>query len=87
MSKLTLSIDSRVVLHAKRAAAKRGISVSSLAEPFLALLGKPEPSLHDTPVLAKLRGSLRAVDMNVAGAIPQGRPLRWCIKRSSVGLK
>jgi Family of unknown function (DUF6364) len=62
MSKLTLSIDSKVVLHAKRAAAKRGVSVSSLVEQFLALLGKPELATNDTPVLAKLRASLRAVD-------------------------
>lgn len=58
MSKLTLSVDERVVGIAKRYAKGRRTSVSRLVEDYLALLvgGREEP---DTPVLNRLRGILK----------------------------
>jgi hypothetical protein len=61
MSKLTLSIDDRVMMRAKRYAAARGTSVSRLVERYLDLLVRPPLPRDDTstPVLARLRGSLK----------------------------
>jgi len=61
MAKLTLNVDERVVARAKRYAAKRGTSVSSLVEQLLALVvrrtRKDENDLP--PVLARLRAELK----------------------------
>lgn len=59
MSKLTLSVDEKVVKRAKRFAEKRGTSVSRLVEQFLDLLDRPSKPEEDTPVLRQLRGILK----------------------------
>ena len=62
MSKLTLSVDERVVRQAKRYAAKRGISVSHLVERYLTLVAHPPRSDEDDPpVLKMLRGAAKSV--------------------------
>jgi hypothetical protein len=63
MSKLTLSVNERVVQQAKRYAAKRGTSVSHLVERYLSLVARPPRSNEDDPpVLKMLRGAARGVD-------------------------
>ena len=58
MSKLTLSVDERVVRQAKRYAAQRGTSVSRLVERYLSLVTRPPRSTEeDPPVLRMLRGA------------------------------
>jgi hypothetical protein len=61
MAKLTLSVDSGVVKRAKRYASLRGTSISRLVERYLSLLSRrePAPADEDTPVLARLRGTLK----------------------------
>jgi hypothetical protein len=59
MSKLTLSVDERVVRGAKRYAAARSTSVSQLVERYLALLSAPADGAAQPPVLKLLRGSAR----------------------------
>jgi hypothetical protein len=59
MSKLTLSVDEKVVERAKRFAEKRGTSVSRLVEQFLDILARPPVPEDDTPMLRQLRGVLR----------------------------
>lgn len=61
MSKLTLSIDDCVMMRAKRYAAARGTSVSRLVARYLDLLARSPRPRDDTstPVLARLRGSLK----------------------------
>ena len=50
MSKLTLTVDERVVSRAKRYAKRRGVSVSALVEGYLASLAEsPDISLEDSP--------------------------------------
>lgn len=64
MSKLTLSVDDRVVSNAKRYAKQRGISVSRMVETYLAAVAGPvSPATLDTPVLRSVRGSLRTADL------------------------
>jgi len=58
MSKLTLSIDSRIVAQAKRVATERGVSVSKMVEAYLAEVARPLGMAKDTPILRSLRGSL-----------------------------
>ena len=58
MSKLTLSVDERVVKQAKRYAARHGVSVSQLVERFLGILTRPpRASLESPPALKMLDGS------------------------------
>jgi hypothetical protein len=60
MSKLTLSVDSRVVARAKRFARQRGVSVSAMIETYLAAVAEPHsPATREAPVLRSLRGSLK----------------------------
>lgn len=60
MAKLTLSVDGRVVLHAKRLAKKRGVSVSKMVETYLATVVDPAaPAVGDAPVLRSVRGVLK----------------------------
>ncbi|MDP9191968.1 MAG: DUF6364 family protein [Acidobacteriota bacterium] len=59
MSKLTLSVDEKVVRGAKRYAAARGTSVSQLVERYLTLLSKPDDVPGQPPVLKLLRGAAR----------------------------
>jgi len=60
MSKLTLSVDERVVERAKAYAQARGTSVSALVEQLLDLAAS---GARDTklapPVLSRLRGSIK----------------------------
>ena len=59
MTKLTLSVDERVVARAKRYAREQGTSVSRLVEKMLDVAAGPSPTTGDMPpVLARLRGSL-----------------------------
>lgn len=57
-TKLTLSVDPRVVAAAKRYAADAGTSVSQLVEDYLAVIVASPPSAVGPPVLARLRGSM-----------------------------
>jgi hypothetical protein len=61
MPKLTLNVDARVVAQAKRYAASRGTSVSRIVERMLdvAAAGGGADNGAPTPVLNRLRGSLR----------------------------
>jgi hypothetical protein len=60
-SKLTLSVDERVVRQAKRYARKRGTSVSQLVEDYLDLVSGPGAGAEAPPVLRRLRGALKGV--------------------------
>ena len=63
MSKLTLSVDPRVVARAKQYSKKSGLSISRMVEAYLAAVSEPPPSAKKpTPVLDSLRGSLKGVD-------------------------
>ena len=59
MSKLTLSVDDRVIASAKRYARLNGVSVSGMVESFLSSVAEPVGPRPDTPVLRSLRGSLK----------------------------
>ena len=60
MTKLTLSVDERVVARAKRHAHARGTSVSRLVETMLDLASAPTAAKGGLPpVLGRLRGSLK----------------------------
>ena len=64
MAKLTLSVDSRVVLQAKMFAKKRGVSISKMVETYLATVIEPtSPASADTPVLRSVRGALKNADI------------------------
>ncbi|MGP8243622.1 MAG: DUF6364 family protein [Bryobacteraceae bacterium] len=64
MSKLTLSVDDRVVVRAKRYAKRQGTSVSKMVEAYLgAVAGPPSVDMRDAPVLRSLRGSLKKADL------------------------
>ena len=61
MQKLTLSVDERVVARAKRYARARGTSISRLVEAYLDVVEAAPAGRRTTPpVLARLRGSLKA---------------------------
>lgn len=65
MSKLTLSVDHRVVSRAKRYAKLRGVSVSEMVEAYLAAVAEPpSPATRDAPILRSLRGSLKNADID-----------------------
>ena len=65
MSKLTLSVDGRVVSRAKSYAKQRGVSVSAMVEAYLAaVVGPSSPVTVDAPILRSLRGSLKKADRN-----------------------
>jgi antitoxin component of RelBE/YafQ-DinJ toxin-antitoxin module len=60
MAKLTLSVDDRVVLQAKKYAKSRGVSVSAMIETYLAAVAAPSDyPTADTPVLRSVRGVLK----------------------------
>ena len=60
MTKLTLSVDARVVERAKRCARAQGTSVSGLVETLLDMASTPSGGPTRPPaILAKLRGSLK----------------------------
>jgi hypothetical protein len=58
MSKLTLSVNDRVVARAKRYAKQHRVSVSKMVEAYLSAVAEPQPA-PDTPVLRLVRGSLK----------------------------
>ena len=63
MSKLTLSIDPRVVTRAKQFAKRQGTSVSSMVETYLAVVTKPPAPRKPTPLTQSLLGSLKSGDI------------------------
>jgi len=66
MSKLTLSVDERVVSRAKRYAKRRGISVSAMVETYLASVAEEsDRSPQDSPpILRSVRGILKKADLD-----------------------
>lgn len=60
--KLTLSVDERVIAAAKTYAQEQGTSVSRLVEGFLRTVSAPQAGEATTPVLDRLRGSMKAID-------------------------
>lgn len=68
-TKLTLSVDSKVVVRAKRYAARRKTSVSRLVEEYLDLVSRPggADTEEDPPVLRLMRGVARGVDPGAYG--------------------
>ncbi len=64
MSKLTLSVDDRVVSRAKRFAKQQGVSVSAMAEAYLSAVSDPSPHTPENspPILRSLRGVLKKGD-------------------------
>lgn len=64
MSKLTLSVNDRVITQAKVYAKQQGVSVSRMVETYLAAVAaRTSASKPETPVLRSLRGSLRKADL------------------------
>jgi hypothetical protein len=63
-TKLTLSVDTKVLARAKRYAARRKTSVSKLVEGYLDLVSRPggAGTEEDPPVLRLMRGVARGVD-------------------------
>ena len=66
MSKLTLSVDERVVSRAKRYAKRRGVSVSAMVEAYLASVAEAaDKSAEDSPpILRSVRGILKKADID-----------------------
>ena len=63
-SKLTLSIDPDVVEAAKEYAASTGTSVSQLVEDYLAAITSSTERTAQPPILARLRGAMKDVDID-----------------------
>jgi hypothetical protein len=69
MSKLILNVDKTVLARAKRYAKKRGVSVSTIVQEYLDVVGgtaaRPTPSSvgNDAPVLRSLRGILKSASL------------------------
>ena len=63
MSKLTLSVDSSVVVEAKRYARRHGVSVSKLVQAYLREIAEPRAPRDEPPVLRSLRGTLKSADV------------------------
>lgn len=64
MSKLTLSVDTRVVSRAKQYAKRQGLSVSKMVEAYLAAVADPpSPSASNAPLLRSVRGILKNADI------------------------
>jgi hypothetical protein len=66
MSKLTLSVDTNVVVKAKRYADRQGTSISKMVETYLAAVsGSVEaPDLESAPTMNALRGILKNADID-----------------------
>ena len=63
MSKLTLSVDDRVIARAKRFAKQQGVSISEIVEAYLRAVAAPTSAgTTDAPVLRALRGSLKRAE-------------------------
>jgi hypothetical protein len=63
MAKLTLSVDNRVILDAKKYAKARGVSVSEMVETYLASVAEPAHASGAAPVLRSVRGTLQKADI------------------------
>ena len=64
VSKLTLSVNDRVISRAKLYAKQRGVSISEMVESYLAAVAAPDfPAGPETPILRALRGSLKKADL------------------------
>jgi hypothetical protein len=63
MAKLTLSVDDRVVMRAKRYAKQRGVSKSKMVEAYLSAVAEPASQTPDAQILRALRGSLKNADL------------------------
>jgi uncharacterized protein DUF6364 len=64
MAKLTLSVDDRVVLRAKRFAKRRGVSVSQMVEAYLdAVAEPPSAATGAASILRSVRGVLKHADI------------------------
>jgi hypothetical protein len=65
MAKLTLSVDNRVIAHAKQYAKRRGVSVSEMVEAYLAAVAEPaSPASGAAPILRSVRGVLKDGDVS-----------------------
>lgn len=65
MAKLTLSVDDRVVSHAKQYAKKRGVSVSGMVEAYLSAVAESaSPAARATPILRSVRGVLKNANID-----------------------
>jgi Family of unknown function (DUF6364) len=62
-AKLTLSVDPLIIANAKQYAADAGTSVSQLVEDYPAAIVAGHEPVSVPPVLERLRGSLRGVDI------------------------
>ena len=63
MSKLTLSVDDRVISAAKRYARQSGVSISEIVEAYLTSVTNPTPfRLGNTPILDSVKGTLKKAD-------------------------
>jgi hypothetical protein len=63
MSKLTLTVDDRVVSAAKRYARLHGLSVFAMVEAYLAAVANAvSPVTGEAPILRSMRGSLKKAD-------------------------
>jgi len=62
MSKLTLSVDDRVIASAKRYAKQRGVSISEIVEAYLATVAGASAK-SDAPILRSVRGSLKKAEV------------------------
>ena len=62
-TKLTLTVDKRVIEEAKKYAKKQGRSLSNLIEDYLKLLIEPQSPANDefeyTPIVRSLKGSVK----------------------------
>lgn len=63
-AKLTLTVDPRVIAAAKRYAAESGTSVSQLVEDYLSAIVAGPVQAPAPPVLTRLRGAMRDVDVD-----------------------
>lgn len=65
MTKLTLSVDPKVVSRAKQYSKKHGVSISSMVEAYLAeVSARPAPAaMKNAPLSQSLRGSLKRVNL------------------------
>ncbi len=63
MAKLTLSVDDRVVVDAKKYAKAQGVSVSEMVETYLAAVAEPPRASGAAPVLRSVRGVLKKADI------------------------
>ena len=64
VTKLTLSLNPRVVSQAKQYAKRRGVSVSHIVETYLSAVSSDPAAPADSPILRSLRGTLKNADLS-----------------------